>query len=167
MTQQSVCPKSLLGLGFHIFARFAAIEGKPGGAVCVRCGHEVLDVIVDSYDSSLVERAWKLLREIVFEDYCFEVREGHGGVFLQASYSEADTYGGHQEIQKTRKWLLSPGMTDSEIVQTAFKCVLTSMEHRAREHFTYKGARVFAPHYDVEDLVALCRAGKERAGGRP
>jgi hypothetical protein len=59
-------------------------------------------------------------------------------------------------------------MTRSELVQTAFKAVLTSIEHEAREQFTYKGARVFGPHFDIEALVSACRASqldvrKERA----
>lgn len=62
-------------------------------------------------------------------------------------------------IQHTRKWLLSPFMTPSELVQTAFKCVLTSVEHEAREQFTYQGARIFGPHFDIEALAALARAG--------
>jgi hypothetical protein len=44
-------------------------------------------------------------------------------------------------------------------VQTAFKCVLTSIEHEAREQFTYSGARVFGPHFDVDALAQLCVSG--------
>ena len=46
-------------------------------------------------------------------------------------------------------------MTPSELVQTALKCVLTSLEHEAREHFTYRGAAIFGPHFDVEALVRI------------
>lgn len=117
---------------------------------------------------NLVERATAVLAPVVFvlgEEYLFEVREGHGGVFLQGLYYDRDIYTGRRELQHTRKWLLSPSMTDSEIVQTAFKCAITSAEHRTREAFTYKGARIFGPHFDVDDLVKLCR-GREDAGGR-
>lgn len=55
-----------------------------------------------------------------------------------------------------RKWFLSPHMTPSEVVQTAFKAVLTAMEHEVRERFTYRGAAIFGPHFDVERLVDLC-----------
>jgi hypothetical protein len=116
----------------------------------------------------LTERATAVLANVEFrlgEDYRFDIREGHGGVFLQAVYCDADIYTGHREIQYTRKWLLSPSMTDSEIVQTAFKCAITSAEHRAREAFKYRGARIFGPHFDCEDLVSLCTAS-EAAGGR-
>jgi hypothetical protein len=32
------------------------------------------------------------------------------------------------------------------------------MEHRTREHFRYRGAAVFGPHFDVDALVELCRS---------
>lgn len=108
----------------------------------------------------------QLLKHIVCENYTFAVRETHGGIHLQGMYPEPDTYTGIPQIQYTRKWLLSPHMSDSEIVQTAFKLVHTSYEHRVREAFKYRGARIFGPHFDVEDLVTLCRNGRENAGGR-
>jgi hypothetical protein len=115
----------------------------------------------------LVERATKLLAEVKLPDYTFIVALSRAGVTLRASYMEPDIYhpteGEH--VQLTRKWVLSPHMTDSEIVSTAFKCALTSYEHRVREHFTYRGRRIFGPHFDIEDLVLLCR-DRENAGGR-
>jgi hypothetical protein len=88
--------------------------------------------------------------------YSFIIRDTHGGIVLQATYLEADILTEVPEAQVTRKWLISPYATKSEIVQTAFKCILTSMEHRIREHFQYRGKRVFGPHFDVDDLYAIC-----------
>jgi hypothetical protein len=56
---------------------------------------------------------------------------------------------------KGRKWFLSEHMTRSEIVGTAFKAVLTAMEHETREQFTYRGQAVFGPHIDVDRLALL------------
>lgn len=56
-----------------------------------------------------------------------------------------------------RKWQLSTHMTSSEVVQTAFKAVLTAMEHETRENFKYRDVSIFDPHYDVEKLVELRR----------
>jgi hypothetical protein len=117
-------------------------------------------------NDSLIRRARKLLKNVKFQNYKFIVRVEHGGVHLKATYPDADIYTGVIEKQTTRHWKLTPFMTDSEIVQTAFKLSLTSFEHRAREAFKYKGAQVFGPHFDVEDLVGLCHAGREDAGGR-
>ena len=92
-----------------------------------------------------------------YPGYKFSVKiDGRGALYLQGAYEEADTLTGEVETQKTRRWFLSPEMTKSEIVQTVFKCILTSMEHRTREHFTYRLKPIFGPHFDVEHLWQLC-----------
>lgn len=115
--------------------------------------------------AKLVEKATAWLSQIEFLNYSFNVRESHGGVFLQAAYVDSDIYTGKSEIQRTRKWLLSPAMTESEVISTAFKCCLTSMEHRTREAFKFNGSRIFGPHFNVNDLWRLCQ-DREDAGGR-
>lgn len=97
-----------------------------------------------------------VLAEIMFEGYTFTAEEDECVVILQASYLEKDTVTGKSERQFTRRWLLSPVMSESEIVSTCFKLVMTSMEHRTREWFTYRNKAVFHPHHDVNDLLALC-----------
>jgi len=77
--------------------------------------------------------------------------------FLQACYMEPDIVTGELTEQRTRKWLLSEHAVESEIVQTALKLMLTSMEHRTREHFKYKGERVFSPHFDINFFVQAAR----------
>lgn len=103
-----------------------------------------------------------IVRDIHVDGYVLTVNYDEPKNYLQAEYYERDV--DHPALppvlQKTRKWVLSKFMTKSEVVQTAFKCILTSAEHRVREAFTYKGQRVFGPHFDVEALVELARAGK-------
>lgn len=116
---------------------------------------------------ALVARCMGVLQHATFMNYTFGVNASpRGEVYLQGYYPDADIYTGREELQTTRRWLLSPQMTDSEIVQTAFKLCMTSMEHRTREAFKYQGARIFGPHFDVQDLVRLCKDGREDAGGR-
>ncbi len=88
----------------------------------------------------------------------FIFRSQNGAIYLQAEYEESDIVTGKPERQHTRKWYLSEHAVKSEIVQTALKCVLTSAEHRVREHFLYRGARVFGPHFDVDALHELATA---------
>lgn len=109
------------------------------------------------------------MREVItvvsFPDYEFMVGESlHGFLYLQGEYDEADTKTGIVERQYTRRWALSPEMTKSEIVATAFKCVMTSMEHKAREWFTYKNAAIYQPHYNVDDLWEICEKRDLRSG---
>lgn len=44
-------------------------------------------------------------------------------------------------------------MCKNEIVTTAFKAVMTAMEHEVRENFRYRGASIFNPHMDPDKLV--------------
>jgi len=125
-----------------------------------------MDTLAHMDNHVLLHRANRLIGQCTFGNYTITAREGHGGVFVQATYPDPDIYTGRVERQNTRKWLLSPHMTDSEIVSTVFKLCLTSYEHRARELFQYRGARIFGPHFDVDDLARLCLDGQEDAGGR-
>lgn len=108
---------------------------------------------------SALEWFKEIVTACAFDGYTFIVRETHGGIILQAAYYELDINTPESKVpvrQVTRKWLLSPFMTKSEVVQTAFKCVLTSMEHRTREGFLYRGKRIFGPHFNVDGLHSIC-----------
>lgn len=92
-----------------------------------------------------------------FPEYEFNVKlDGRNAMYLQARYLEKDIITGKNEWQFTRRWFLSPEMVKSEVVATCFKCVITSMEHRTREHFTYyRGKRIYGPHFDVDALHSI------------
>jgi hypothetical protein len=103
------------------------------------------------------------LAEVRCADYHFQIQTtGHGQLYLQAEYVEQDVYSGDPAVQKTRKWMLSEHMTKSEFVQTCFKAVMTSYEHRARESFLFRGRRVFGPHIDIEALWSNCETTEVR-----
>lgn len=54
-----------------------------------------------------------------------------------------------------RKWFLSLHITETEVVKTALKAVLSAQEHETLERFTYKGVTVFDPHISVVDLITI------------
>lgn len=56
------------------------------------------------------------------------------------------------KLQTCRKWRLSPHMTETEIVRTAWKAVLAAEEHEAGEAFKYMGYSPFNPHISIENL---------------
>jgi len=95
--------------------------------------------------------------QIKFEDYIFYVKEDREGARVQAVYSDLDFTTNKFAEQHTRKWLISPEMTDSEIVRTIFKLCSTSMEHRLRENFLFNGRRVFGPHIHIATLWEHCK----------
>lgn len=105
-----------------------------------------------------IDEISEVLAEVKFEEYTFGV--GNYGtaapLYLYASYVERDTVTGILKRHETRHWILGKDVTPSLVVSTAFLCVKTSMEHRAREWFLYKNRPIYMPHYDVEDLVTIC-----------
>lgn len=119
---------------------------------------------------SAITRLSLALQQVTYPGYTFAIvgdSDTSSEVFyLRASFLAEDIKTKKVTRHNTRKWLLSQHMTNSELVQTALKCVLTSVEHEARENFRYMEEPIFAPHYDVDDLVVLCSQGGSTAGGR-
>lgn len=104
-------------------------------------------------------RVQEVLNNVKFNDYAFNVTEENGNYYMQALFPAKCSETGKWEAQSTRKWRLSIHMTKSEIVQTALKLVLTSVEHEAREQFLYRDTPIFGPHYDVDVLVQVVKTG--------
>lgn len=101
-------------------------------------------------------RIGHLLDQITYKDWAIIVAESDPGrYYLQTRFAAPDNSTGEVESWSGRKWQLSTHMTDSEIVQTALKAVLTAEEHEAREKFLYRGRAIFGPHIDVGRLWEL------------
>ncbi len=97
-----------------------------------------------------------VLRHVTHPQMTFVLTEEATHVNLRGEFEGKCFKTGSVEKWKTRSWRISFHMTKSEIVQTALKCLLTAVEHEAREAFKYKGQAIFGPHYDVDKLAALC-----------
>lgn len=85
--------------------------------------------------------------------------EDNGRLWLQVRFDVLDVVTGEPEKQRGRKWFLSPYMTVSEVVSTAFKAFLTAEEHECREAFSYRGQRVLGPHMNLEHVAQLLECG--------
>ena len=99
----------------------------------------------------------EILRDVSFGEWEFMVRADGERPYLQIRAYEPCNETGKLRRWQSRKWFLSPYMTKSEVVSTAFKAVMTAVEHETREKFTYYGAAIYAPHHNVDHLVGLCR----------
>lgn len=73
--------------------------------------------------------------------------------WLQVTFHAADCVTKKMELQKCRKWMLSYHMVTSEVVRTAYKALEAAVLHELGELFTYRGVRVYNPHYAVDALV--------------
>jgi hypothetical protein len=102
-----------------------------------------------------------ILGRIKFQDRTFRLLEKGDGFLLQMQYMEPDVNipGSEPVLQSTRKWYISPYMSPTEIVETAWACVCRSQMHVASEHFTYKGHRVYSQHFDLAGRMSLCEEG--------
>lgn len=74
------------------------------------------------------------------------------GYYFQIVFSAPDAATGLSVPQRGRKWMLSEHMTESEVVMTVLKAILTAEEHESRELFTYDGVAIFNPHIDINAL---------------
>lgn len=103
---------------------------------------------------NIVERVKHILSWVEFSDGVsawrwLVVMKGDNAA-LYAAFEDPDG-----ATQNTRKWLISPHATDSEIVQTALACALTGVEHEARERFLVDGLPLFGPHWSVRQLSEM------------
>lgn len=105
---------------------------------------------------NLSTRAAAIIRNIEYKDWDIQVVASYkGGVgkeeadyeYIQIEFRHGDN------IWKSRKWLLSEHMTDSEIIQTIFLAVKTAEEHEIRELFKYKGQAIFGPHWNLDQIA--------------
>jgi hypothetical protein len=104
-----------------------------------------------------LERVRGILQEVKFKQAQFTVEAAAGGFLLQICCAEQDVECNVERSFEGRKWFIPADATLSEIVQTAFKAVVTWQEHEARDGFLYQGLRVFGPHYDVDTLASVLR----------
>jgi hypothetical protein len=102
-----------------------------------------------------LEEMREVLSRVGYPGYTFQIADATGAPWLQITCTALCNVTDVPMKWRGRKWMLSYHMTDGELVQTAFKAVLTAQEHEAREQFKYRGVSIFDPHYDVERLVAL------------
>jgi len=93
-----------------------------------------------------------VLEQCSFPGYAFLLTTIGDEFRLELTYEEADVYGGELSTQTTRPWLISPEATESQVIQTLFKAILTSMEHRVRENFHWMGKPVLMPHLDLREI---------------
>lgn len=96
-----------------------------------------------------------ILLELTYPGYQFFAVEG-SRIYIQAQFLDRCSITGREELQYTRKWYVSRDACKNEVVQTALKCVLTSVEHEARERFKYRGKAIYGPHFDVDALHRIC-----------
>lgn len=98
---------------------------------------------------------WEVLSEVSYPGLDYRLVPKGEVLFLQIHCHGTDNVTGDVMTWNSRKWYMSPHMTRSEIIQTAFLATLTALEHEAREKFKYRGVTVLDPHLDLDNLVLV------------
>jgi hypothetical protein len=91
-----------------------------------------------------------VLQGIDYPGTRFAIEETRGGYLIQMCREEVDANSGEQCEFKGRKWFVDREASRADVVRTAFKAVITWEEHEARHRFTYRGERLFDPHFEVD-----------------
>ncbi|PTS86452.1 hypothetical protein DBR00_02535 [Pseudomonas sp. HMWF032] len=99
----------------------------------------------------------EILADITYAGFSFVIDEAKGSLRVSCEEGTCNV-SGKPLVWKGRHWLLSPHMTEGEIVQTAWLALQVAMEHEMRENFRYKGAMVFGPHFDICALAELAKS---------
>jgi Nucleoside 2-deoxyribosyltransferase like len=153
-----------LNRGRSLVRAMAARHGVPVFADAAGAVEHAIALVRRARAPLTLDGVRRILDEVRFRDHAFVVDAMDRGFGLAIHYVDADVETGTPAEQRGRRWYIPPEASASDVVRTAFKAVVTSQEHIARELFTYRGARVFGPHCDVERLVELCERERERGG---
>lgn len=105
-----------------------------------------------------IEDIREILGRIEIGEWWIHLSESGSRPWLQIRFQAPDLVTREIEEQHGRKWMLSPHMTKSEVVNTAFKAYLAAVEHEAREAFRYDGACIYGPHFDVDKMAHFVRS---------
>lgn len=125
-----------------------------------------------------------LNHEIQYKDWNFSVQERglaedkETDLRLRAEWEAPDAVTGKMEKQQSRWWPLSKHMVKTEIIQTAFLCVLKAEEHEIRESFKYwkhdlaatgdgYWTSPFNSHIDIDTLASASEYVDVRVDTRP
>jgi hypothetical protein len=96
-----------------------------------------------------------ILRDVSVGNWELHLRQdpGFGRFFLQIQFLADDSETGETAVrQHCRKWYLSPHMTKSEVVRTAYLAYTQAVLHEADETFKYCGRSIYNPHINVDAL---------------
>jgi hypothetical protein len=137
------------------------------------------------------ERVWSangiqrmLNHEVGYKDWKFVVHErrlaadNETDLRLRAEWEAPDAITGKPERQQSRWWPLTKHMVKTEIIQTAFLCVLKAEEHEIRETFKYwkhdlaadgngYWTSPFNSHIDIDTLASASEYVDVRVDTRP
>lgn len=93
-----------------------------------------------------LERVRAVLQRVSVPGFEFIPEVMSGKLFVRIRKVELDQQRGVVEPMLGRRWLVEREASESDVVRTLLKAVLTWEEHEIRERFLFDGRRIFDPH---------------------
>lgn len=103
-----------------------------------------------------------VISNVKYKDLVFYLGNDNGRPYLQIHFYAKDRNTGEIALQKSRKWMLSSYMTETELVRTAHMAVEMAELHEVNERFKYKGQIIYNPHTSVQALLKACQEEEYR-----
>ena len=96
----------------------------------------------------------KIVSEIRFRHWEFNVFEENGVPMLQIQFSDTDSLTGVVSMQYSRRWAFQyHEMGEMQVIQTCYLAVSTAVRHESREQLLYRKKWISNPHRSVSLLV--------------
>lgn len=97
------------------------------------------------------ERLAQVVSRISYPGLRVVLEHSNHGICLQVQCPDGVcNVTGEPSAWKGRQWPVDLYSSNGEIVRTAFKAIMTALEHEARELFLFQGKAVMDPHEDYE-----------------
>lgn len=112
-----------------------------------KASHYAVELAKHAQNELSIQRLLAILSQVETGSHRFLVERLADQFTVKISIQVQNVISGEIETMHGRKWLISPEATEEEVVRTLLKAILTWEEHEAREHFLYKGKRLFDPHF--------------------
>lgn len=119
----------------------------------------LIDATDETQRPKTIEEIISIVAECDFPCHKITVRRDGDRAYMQVRGWEPDTVTGEPAPEgghTGRKWMLSPFMTRTEIVRTAYLACRAYMLHEFDELFKYRERPIFNPHMDVDALWGAC-----------
>ncbi len=100
------------------------------------------------------DRVAKIIAKIRYPERCLILTDHETHLTIHVEYYEQDVDDPNKDItlQKSRRWLIEPDATETDVVATCFAAIMRSFEHVVREHFLYDGRPIYTPHHTLDLL---------------
>lgn len=103
-----------------------------------------------------------ILSHVTYKDWSIHVggqESSDGRLYLQVRFVADCSVTGRPAEQRCRKWWLSKYMTETELVDTAFKAIQAAELHESAHMFKYQGWDIYNPHVSVSARLELRQRG--------